>query len=370
MGKRLLFAALLLAAGLGFGFLLGRGSTPSRGADAVTAERPGEAAARTWKMASIFPGTLPIRGEDALLFAEEVTRATRGRVTLRQFDPGKLVPPLEVFDAVSKGSVDAGWSASGFWVGKIPASSLFTAVPFGPDIGEYLGWIFEGGGLEIWQELYAPHDVHVEPCSMAPPEASGWFREPIDSVEQFRGRKLRYFGLGGKVVQKLGASVQLLAPGDIFPALERGVLDGLEFSLPVLDQRMGFFRVAKHYYFPGWHQPTSIGEFIVNMERWNEIAEEERLIIRMACRQNMVRNLAKGETYETAAMEAFRRDGVTLHYWSTPILEELSRKTDEVMAEEAANDPGFAKAWESLKRYRETHRDWARLSRLPPGFGR
>lgn len=368
MGKRLLIPAVLLAAGLLIGFLWGRGSSPA-GGDAASGA-PAPRAAHTWKVASLYPATLPIRGEDAVQYADEVTRATRGRLTIKLFDPGKLVPSLEIFDAVSKGSVDAGWTAAGFWIGKMPASTLFTAVPFGPDIGEYLGWLFEGGGLQIWQELYARHNVHVEPCSMTPPEASGWFRDPIDSLADFRGKKLRYFGLGGKVLQKIGASVQLLAAGDIYPALERGVLDGLEYSMPVMDARLGFSRIAKHYYFPGWHQPTSFGEFIVNMERWNEISEEDKLIVRIACGASMMRNLAKGETLNAAPLAQFQKEGVALHYWSDEILKELHRLTNEVMAEEAAADPDFARAWESLKAYRAQHQDWARMSRLPPGFGR
>jgi TRAP-type mannitol/chloroaromatic compound transport system substrate-binding protein len=360
--------AVLIGIGLIAGFLLARRGPVREAPEPGKASAP--AVSHTWKLGSMFPGTLPIRGEDAVRFADEVTRATQGRVTIKFFDPGKLVPALEVFDAVSKGSVDAGWSSAGNWVGKIPAAALFTAVPFGPDVGEYLGWLFEGGGLEIWRELYARQNLHVEPCSLIPPEASGWFREEIRDVKQFQGKKLRYYGLGGKVIQKLGASVQLLAAGDIYPALERGVLDGLEFSVPVMDQRMGFSRVAKHYYFPGWHQPTSFGELIVNLERWNEISPDDQLIIGMACRASMIHNLAKGEAMESPVMAQFEQEGVSLHYWDRAILEEFKRRTDEVMAEESAKDADFARAWESLRSYRARNADWSRLSRLPPDFGR
>lgn len=137
-----------------------------------------------------------------------------------------------------------------------------------------------------------------------------------------------------------------------------------------MDARLGFSRIAKHYYFPGWHQPTSFGELIINMNRWNELTEQDRLIVRIACQASMVRNMAKGETLNSAPMAQFKQEGVTLHYWSDEILKELYRLSNEVMAEEAAADPDFARAWESLRGYRERNTDWVRMSRLPPGFGR
>ena len=200
---------------------------------------------------------------------------------------------------------------------------------------------------------------------LIPPEASGWFREEITSLDQFRGMKIRFFGLGGKVMQKIGASVQLLAPGDIFPALERGVLDATEFSMPNTDARFGFDKIAKHYYFPGWHQQASFGEFIINMARWNELGETDQRIVQLACKSNIVRAITMGEAAQPPTLAKFRADGVQIHYWSEDVLRELQRLSAEVMAEEAAKDPFFAKAWESVQAFRRDYKEWARLSRLP-----
>ena len=293
----------------------------------------------SWKMASAFPATLPIVGTAGPYFTGKVKRLSRGRIEIKFFDPGKLVPALEIFDAVSKGSVDAGWSAAGYWIGKIPAAAFFTAVPFGPDTNEYLGWILHGGGLELWRELYAVHNVFPIPCQLTPPEASGWFREPITDVAQFKGMKIRFFGLGGQAVQKLGASVQLLAGADIYPALERGVLDATEFAMPSMDERFGFSKIAKHYYFPGWHQQSSIAEFIVNMDRWNELDAVDQEFLETVCRDTMIRDVALGETQQAGALSRIKQDGVELHYWSDEILSEFNRAWQLVIEENSAQDP-------------------------------
>jgi len=321
----------------------------------------------SWKMASTFAGTLPVLGTGGLEFARRVGVASRGRIEIKYFDPGKLVPPLEIFDAVSKGAVDAGWSVSGYWVGKIPAAAFFTSVPFGPGATEFLTWIYRGGGLELWRELYAPSNLFVIPCGMVPPDGSGWFREPIASLAQLQGKKIRYFGLGGETMQKLGASVQLLAGGDIYPALERGVLDALEFAQPAIDKELGFYRIVKHYYFPGWHQADSILELIVNMDRWKALDAAGQMLIEMACKDSLVNMSAYGESIQTPALEFFKNNGVTLHEWSPEELRGFHAAYEQVLAENAAKDPGFQRVYESYRTFRASYREWSRLSRVPAG---
>jgi TRAP-type mannitol/chloroaromatic compound transport system substrate-binding protein len=316
-------------------------------------------------MASIFPASLDILGDGGVQFTDNVRAASGGRIDIKFFDPGKLVPGLEIFDAVSKGAVDAGWASAGFWIGKLPSAALFSSIPFGPDTTEYMSWMFAGGGEALYQGLYAQHNVHVEPCALIPPEASGWFRQPITSPDQLNGLKMRFFGLGGKAMQKLGVSVQLLAPGDIFPALERGVLDATEFSMPNTDIKFGFNRIAKHYYFPGWHQQASWGEFMINTGRWEEMSAADKMIVQLACRANIVRSISQGEAAQAPVLEQFKREGVELHYWSKPMLETFRKASAEVMAQEASNDAYFAKTWESVQAFRGSYQDWASLSRLP-----
>ena len=318
-----------------------------------------------WKMASTFSGTLPVIGTSGPYFSEKVERLSRGRLAIKFYDPGKLVPALEVFDAVSKGSVDAGWSTAGYWIGKIPAVAFFTAVPFGPDTSEYLTWMYYGGGWDLWKEIYARHNIMPIPCSLIPPEASGWFRAPIKSVDQLKGMKIRFFGLGGQAMQKIGASVQLLAGGDIFPALERGVLDATEFSLPSIDEQLGFHKVAKYYYFPGWHQQSSINELLINLDRWKSLDAVDQEFLETVCRDVIVRNVTQGEFQQIDALKRIKNEGVTLNYWPTEILTEFKKAWESVIAESSAADPEFKRVYESYKSFREQYSEWAKLSRLP-----
>ncbi|MFQ5849517.1 MAG: TRAP transporter substrate-binding protein [Candidatus Binatia bacterium] len=317
-----------------------------------------------WKMASSYAASLTILGHAGVYFTERVKEVTDGRIQIKFFDPGKLVPALQIFEAVSTGAVDAGFAASGYWIGKIPAAPIFSSVPFGPDTSEYLAWMFEGHGLELWRGLYAKHDMVPYPCGVIPPEASGWFRNEIKSLDQLKGLKMRFYGLGGKAMQKLGMSIQLLAGGDIFPALERGVLDATEFSMPAIDEKLGFHQVAKHYYFPGWHQQSSILELTVNKAKWDSLSKADQTLIEMACRDTILKTITEGETLQGAALERMKAKGVQIHVWPPEFVAEFKRLSDEVIREEAAKDPDFARVWKSFSSFREKYAEWRKLSRI------
>ena len=164
-----------------------------------------------WKMASTFAGNLTQLGSSGVRFSKQIEVISGGNIKVKFFDPGALVPALEIFDAVSSGSIDAGWSTPGYWAGKVPALPLFAAVPFGPSAQEYISWIYYGGGKELFEEIYAKHNIKGIICGVVPPEASGWFRKEIKSVEDLKGMKMRFFGLGAKVMEKIGVSTQLIA---------------------------------------------------------------------------------------------------------------------------------------------------------------
>jgi len=201
----------------------------------------------TLEMTSAFSSNLPILGTAGVDFVSKINGISSD-VQFEHFDPGKLVPTLEALDAVSNGSVDAAYTTSGYWQGKIPSASLFAAVPFGPEAGEFLGWILYDDGATLWQRMYdeAGYDVKVMPCGIIAPETSGWFKNEINSVEDLEGLNMRFFGLGAEVMQRLGVSTSLLAGGDIFPALERGAIDATEFSMPLIDARLGFHKIASY----------------------------------------------------------------------------------------------------------------------------
>jgi len=315
-------------------------------------------------MASAYPASLPILGTGGKYLTQQLKIVSNGKIKIKFFGPNKLVPPLEIFEAVGTGGIDAGWSASGMWIGKMPAATLFSAIPFGPDISEYLGWIYQGGGLKLWRELYSRHQVVPIPCTILPPEASGWFKKPINSIDDFKGMKIRFYGIGGKVMQKLGASVQLLAGGDIYPALDRGVLDATEFSMPSLDEKLGFHQVAKHYYFPGWHQQTSIIELIINKKKWQSLNKNQQQTIESVCKDVMIRTMTEGESMQSASIDRLKNKGVIIHQWSNEILQRLYKETQVVLKEEAQNDPFFAKVLKSFNDYRKQFKKWRDLSQI------
>jgi len=217
-----------------------------------------QAAKVKWKMHSAWGSQVPHLGWEAVRFAEDIGKLSDGKFTVKFFEPGALIPANEGFDATSKGSVEMAWSTAGYDVGKYPSLAYFTAVPFGPTLGEYMAWIWHHGGDAIRDKIYGGHNIKSMHCLAIGPETSGWFKNEITDLEQLRGLKMRFFGLGARVMQKLGVSTQLLAGGDIFPALEKGVIDATEFSMPAMDIKYGFYQIAKNNYFPGWHQQVSL----------------------------------------------------------------------------------------------------------------
>lgn len=316
------------------------------------------------KMASTFPSTLTQLGTLGKVLEENINTASGGDIQIKFFEPGALVPALEIFDAVSNGSVDAGWSTPGYWQGKEPALALFAAVPFGPSAGEYSAWLLFGGGEELMQKIYAKHNIHSIICSVTAPEASGWFREEIKSADQLKGLKMRFFGVGAKVMQKLGVDTQLIAGSDIYPALERGTIDATEFSMPAIDLNLGFYQVAKHYYFPGWHQQSTMYELMINKEKWDAMSEQQQSLITMACRANMAIGLAEGEAIQAKALTELESRGVQIHRWPEEILQTLETTWNEVAEEEAAKDTSFKEAWDSLQAFRAEYTKWGDLGFL------
>ena len=235
-----------------------------------------------WKMPSAFGSQLPHLGPSGLRFTKDIERMSGGKFEIKFFEPGAIVPALECFDAVSKGSAEACWTTPGYNTGKYPALAFFTTVPFGPSFGEFLAWKWFGGGNKLRDEIYAKHDVIAFDNFCIGPETSGWFRNEIKSVDDFKGLKMRFFGLGAKVMQKLGVSTQLLAAADIFPALERGVIDATEFSMPTMDMKLGFHQIAKFNYFPGWHQQVSCSEIEINKTAWDALPDAYKAMIEVA----------------------------------------------------------------------------------------
>ena len=324
-------------------------------------------AQETLEMTSAFGKNLPILGTAATDFVEKINGIS-SEVEFEHFDPGKLVPALEALDAVSSGSVDAAYATSGYWQGKINAASLFAAVPFGPEAGEFMGWVLYDDGAKYWQQMYDDNGYNVRalPCGVIAPETSGWFKKEINSVADLEGLNMRFFGLGAKAMQKLGVSTSLLGASDIFPALERGAIDATEFSMPRIDSRLGFHKIAKYNYFPGWHQPSTLFELLVNKDVWEDLDEKAQKQIEVACLANITTNLAEGEATNYAAMvDNVENNGVIIKQWPPEMLEAFEGAWNEVVAELAEGDPFFQEVWNDLQEYREGYRVWSTSIYLP-----
>ncbi len=311
-----------------------------------------------WKMQSAFGSKLSIIGEVARRYQDIVTDMSGGAMKIKFFEPGALVPTLQGWDAVKAGSIDAMWGTAGYHAGKYPALSFFTAVPFGPRAGEFLAWLEYGGGDVIYDRLYHENGLHGLHCATIAPETSGWFRKRYNSVTELKGLKMRFFGLGAVVMTKLGVSTQLLAGADIYPALERGVIDATEFSMPSIDYDLGFYQIAKFNYFPGWHQQSSIGELLMNKKGWDGLSKQQQAIISVACGDSINWSNTRSEALQFEAMLKLKAKGVTSVRWSDADLALLSKAWDEVRVEMSASDPLFKEINESYSAFRSKYKIW------------
>ncbi len=311
-------------------------------------------------MASTFPGSMVLIGEAASKkLPEKIARASGGEIELRFHEPNALVPAAKTVEAVSQGSVDAAWAGAGWFAGVDSAFNMFSTVPFGPGIGEYMAWMYNGGGLAMAREMFARYDVHNIPCAIIPPEASGWFRKEIRSVDDLKGLKMRFFGLGAKVMEKLGVATQQLPPGEIFQALQLGTIDATEFSLPAMDQRLGFHQVAKYYYFPGWHQQATFFDLMIHKKKWDALADRHKAIIELACGDTMREAIAEGEAAQWRAMKEMQeKSGVQIRRWPPEIIAAYEKAWNEVVKEESARNPNFKRVYDSYAKFRSDYSIW------------
>jgi len=320
------------------------------------------------KVPICFSTALPGLGTSIVELADQLKAASGGSVVMKVYEPNKLVAPFEILDAVAGGKVNAGYFAAGYWEGKMPGNSLFTAIPFGPEAGEFLAWMFRGNGLKLYQEYYKKngYDVWAMPACLLAPETAGWFNKPINSVDDLKGLRMRFFGLGGKALEKLGVSVSLLPGGEIFPALEKKALDGSEFSMPAIDQRLGFYKVVKYNYFPGWHQQATFLNLMINGKVWREMSDSQRALIKMACMANLTNTLAHTEAIQGAVIrENAENRGVHNMYWSDDMLAAFKKAWGEVAVELSAKSPQFKEAYDDLQAFREDYAYWSALGFLP-----
>lgn len=311
-----------------------------------------------WKMHSAFGKNVAVIGPVGYRIADMVREMSGGDFDIKVFEPGALAGGYAYYDPISQGAFEAAYGTPGANQGKNSAYAFASTWPFGPGALEFNAWIKQGGGEQIISDLYAKDGIKYFYCGMIPPETSGWFREPIESLEQLKGLKMRFFGMGAKVMQKFGVATQQLAGGDIYPALELGTIDATEFSMPAIDRTLGFYQIAKYNYFPGWHQQSTTNEILVNMDAWNKLEAPHQAMFQTACDANFMHELAEGEALQAAAMLANEADGVTNVTWPDEVIDQLRAKWDEVLAEELAANPDVKTMWDSYSKFHEDYQVW------------
>lgn len=322
-------------------------------------------AQQSYELQNVFGLQVPSIGPSPQLWADRVDLMSGGRININVHGAGDFVPPFEVFEAVSMGALDMGFDWIGYWAGKIPVANLVGSMPFGPDPETFLAWMFEGGGLEIIQKAYDPHNVKVLPCHLVLSEAGGWFNKEINSVEDFQGLDMRIAGLGAKTVAELGANTLMIPAGEVYVSLERGRIDAAEFSLPQLDIGLGLYEVVDYYYFPGWHQPASWDSILINMDVWNGLDESDQQIMQEACQANIAYNLHDQLNAQVDALEEMEDSGIEVRRFPDDVLVALKDASESVIQEQAAKDEIFNEAYESIKAYQGRLSRWKELQYLP-----
>jgi len=322
--------------------------------DTDTAAKPQEgASAQTfhWKMVTSWPKNFPGVGIGAERFAKLVDEMSNGRLKIKVYAAGELVPALEVFDAVSRGTAEMGHGAPYYWKGKVPAAQFFCALPFGPNAQEMNAWLYRGGGMQLWEETYKPFGVLPMACGATGVQTAGWFNKEINNVDDFVGLKMRTPGLGGEVLTKMGGTVVNLPAGEIFTALQTGAIDATEWIGPYNDMALGLHKAAKYYYTPGWQEPNVTFELDVNIKAWETLPADLQAIVRAAARDENADMLDDYNTRNMEAMEQFKNEGVDVRRLPDAVLVKLKEKATEVIEASAAADPVSAKVYAQQKAF-------------------
>jgi TRAP-type mannitol/chloroaromatic compound transport system substrate-binding protein len=315
-----------------------------------------------WKMVSTWPPNFPILQTGVERFAKRVKELTNGQLTIQVFAAGELVPAFGAFEAVSKGMVQAGSGASYYWAGKSSAAQWFTSVPFGLNAQGMNSWLYGGGGLKLWEETYAPFNLIPRPSGNTGMQMGGWFNKEINSIADFKGLKMRIPGLGGKVIKKVGGAPILLPGGEIFTSLERGVIDATEFVGPLHDSRMGFYKAAKYYYTPGWHEPGSVLEVFFNKKAYEKLPKHLQGALDAAAAENNIWMLAEFDAKNGEALQTLiTKHKVDIRHFTAETLDELRKVAMVVRQEEAEKDPQAMKVHLAFNRFQDQVGKWSSL---------
>ena len=316
-----------------------------------------------WKMVTSWPKNTPGLGVNAEKVARVIREMSGGRLQIHVYGANELVPAMGVFDAVSSGSVEMGHSGSYFWRGKVPAAQFFTSVPFGMNAQELYGWINHGGGLELWRDLYAPFNLIPFPMGNTGVQMAGWFNREINSVEDLRGLKMRIPGLAGEVFNLAGGTSVNIPGGELYTALQTGVIDAAEWVGPENDLAFGFQQIAKYYYYPGWHEPGSSMELIINKTAFENLPKDLQAIVTYAARAMSQDMLDSYTAHNSRALkELVDNQGVDVRKLPDAVLQHFYAITQQVYAQQAAKDPQFKKVYDSYSAFMKDSAAYQKIS--------
>jgi TRAP-type mannitol/chloroaromatic compound transport system substrate-binding protein len=311
-----------------------------------------------WRLTASWPKSLDTIWGGAEVFAKAVGEATDNRFQIQAFAAGEIVPGLQVLDAVQNGTVEVGHTASYYYFGKDPTFGFGTSVSFGPNQRLNQGWFMSGGGSEVLNEFYRSYNVVALLAGNTGCQMGGWFRKEINTVDDLRGLKFRIGGFPGKVMQKLGTVPQQIAGGDIYPALEKGTIDAAEWVGPYDDEKLGLYKIAPHYYYPGWWEGGSMLFSLVNLDKWNALPKSYQAVLRQAGHYANNYMMAKYDTLNPPALKRLVAGGAKLHAFPPAVMDACFKAANEVHTEIAATNAPFKKAMDSLNAYRSDGYLW------------
>jgi TRAP-type mannitol/chloroaromatic compound transport system substrate-binding protein len=315
-----------------------------------------------WRLASSFPKSLDTIYGAMTTLAREVAALTEGKFEIQVFAAGELVPGLQVLDAVSNGTVEAGHTAGFYYFGKSPSLIFDTGVPFGLTPRQHAAWWNFGNGRQLMEKAYSKFGVVPIPAGNTGAQMGGWFRKELKTLDDLRGLKMRVAGFSGKIMAKLGVVPQQIPGGDIYPALERGTIDAVEWIGPYDDEKLGFQKIAKFYYGPGIMEPGASIPLIINSVNLNNLPASYQAALRAACRVAEVEMLASYDAKNAKAVRSLVGAGANLKFFSNEIMEALRRATNETLAEEAASNEEFRAIYNDWKTFRDEQHTWFNIN--------
>lgn len=316
-----------------------------------------------WKLVTSWPKNFPGLGMAPENFARLVNEMSNGRLRVKVYGGGELVPALEVFNAVSRGTAEIGHAAAYYWKGKMPATPFFTAVPFGLTAQEMNGWFHYGGGLEIWREVYEPFNVIPLAGGSTGVQMAGWFNKEINSIEDLKGLKMRIPGVGGEVFTRAGGTAVTLPGSELYTSLQTGVIDATEWVGPYNDMSLGLHEVAKYYYYPGWHEPGAMLEFTINKDAFDQLPKDLQVMVEVAARavnQDMLDEYTARNN--RALIDLQEKHNVQVRRLPDDVLLALKRASQEYINEVIAEDPVARKVYESWKPFADGVKNYHHIS--------